>query len=123
MQVATGLPPAQAPHLRLPRLTPLGGLALLPIGLLLMFVVVLVWVSFQTGIVGTAGAVYTLNNYAALLGDPFVLTVLWNTAQFALGAPSWALIIGLSIAWLTERTSLPGKALVYAILTLGLLIP
>ena len=34
-----------------------------------------------------------------------------------------ALIIGLPIAWLTERTTLPGKGLVYATMTLGLLIP
>jgi iron(III) transport system permease protein len=123
MQVATGLSRVPALRLRLPRVSPLGVLALLPMGLLLTFVAVLGWVSLQTGIVGTAGAVYTLSNYSALLGDPFVLVVLWNTAQFAVGATCFALAIGLPIAWLTERTSLPGKAAVYAIMTLGLLIP
>jgi iron(III) transport system permease protein len=123
MQVASGLSRVPALRLRLPRVSPLGVLALLPMGLLLTFVAVLGWVSLQTGIVGTAGAVYTLSNYSALLGDPFVLVVLWNTAQFAVGATCFALAIGLPIAWLTERTSLPGKAAVYAIMTLGLLIP
>src|SRR5919201_929332 len=122
-QIATGFPRAQPWRVGLPRLTPLGLLALVPMALLIVFVLTLVWVSFQTGIIGTAGAVYTLGNYAALVGDPFVLTVLWNTAQFAVGATCWALLLGLPIAWLTERTSLPGKALVYAIMTLGLLIP
>jgi iron(III) transport system permease protein len=123
MQVASGLSRVPALRLRLPRVSALGVLALLPMGLLLTFVAVLGWVSLQTGIVGTAGAVYTLSNYSALLGDPFVLVVLWNTAQFAVGATCFALAIGLPIAWLTERTSLPGKAAVYAIMTLGLLIP
>ena len=31
--------------------------------------------------------------------------------------------LGLPIAWLTERTTMPGKGLVYTIMTLGLLIP
>jgi iron(III) transport system permease protein len=123
MQVATPLERSQPLRLGLPRITALGVLALLPMALLVLFVSVLVWISMQTGIVGTAGAVYSLSNYAALVGDPFVLTVLWNTAQFALGATCFALAIGLPIAWLTERTSLPGKAWVYAIMTLGLLIP
>ena len=52
-----------------------------------------------------------------------MLTVLGNTAQFALGATLVGLAIGLPIAWLTERTTLPGKAFVYALMTLGLLIP
>jgi iron(III) transport system permease protein len=121
---AAGLPRPRTLHLAgLPRLTPLGVLALLPMALLLLFVVVLLWVSFQTGTIGTASAVYSSSNYAQLLTDPFVLTVLWNTAQFALTATCFALAIGLPVAWLTERTTLPGKALVYAIMTLGLLIP
>jgi iron(III) transport system permease protein len=49
--------------------------------------------------------------------------VLWNTIVFTLATTATALILGLPIAWLTERTSLPGKGLVYTIMTLGLLIP
>lgn len=105
------------------RVSALGVLALLPMALLVLFVAVLVWVSFQSGTVGTASAVYTLSNYAQLVADPSVLSVLWNTAQFALGATLCALALGLPIAWLTERTDLPGKAVVYSIMTLGLLIP
>src|SRR5918911_722204 len=123
MQIAARLPRGQVLGPRLPRVTLLGALAALPMLLLLLFVAVLVWVSLQTGTVGTASAVYSLRNYAELVSDPFVLTVLWNTAQFAVGATCCALAIGLPIAWLTERTTLPGKAFVYAIMTLGLLIP
>src|SRR5918912_2194419 len=123
MQLAASLPHGQLLGPRLPRVTLLGVLAALPMLLLLLFVAVLVWVSLQTGTVGTSSAVYSLRNYAELISDPFVLTVLWNTAQFAVGATCCALAIGLPIAWLTERTTLPGKAFVYAIMTLGLLIP
>jgi iron(III) transport system permease protein len=98
-------------------------LAALPMLVILTLVVVLIWISFQTGIVGTANATYTTKNYAEILGDPFVLKVFWNTVVFTLATTFTALAIGLPIAWLTERTSMPGKGLVYTIMTLGLLIP
>ena len=98
-------------------------LAALPMFVILVLVVVLVWISFQSGIVGTPSATYTLNNYAEILGDPFVLKVFWNTIIFTLSTTFTALALGLPIAWLTERTTMPGKGLVYTIMTLGLLIP
>ncbi|MET0501676.1 MAG: ABC transporter permease subunit, partial [Candidatus Binatia bacterium] len=117
--------------LRLPRLLAIRlrtsplllSLALLPMLLIVVLVAVLVWISFQTGIVGSPSATYTLKNYADILGDPFVLKVFWNTIIFTLSTTLTALAIGLPIAWLTERTSMPGKGLVYTIMTLGLLIP
>ncbi|HEX5605783.1 MAG TPA: iron ABC transporter permease [Candidatus Binatia bacterium] len=99
------------------------GLAILPMLVIVILVSVLVWISFQTGIVGTPNASYTLRNYVEILGEPFVLKVLWNTIVFTLATTATALVLGLPIAWLTERTSLPGKGLVYTIMTLGLLIP
>jgi iron(III) transport system permease protein len=98
-------------------------LAALPMFVILVLVAVLVWISFQTGIVGTPSATYTLNNYSEILGDPFVLKVFWNTIVFTLSTTFTALVLGLPIAWLTERTTMPGKGLIYTIMTLGLLIP
>jgi len=98
-------------------------LAALPMFVILGLVVALVWMSFQTGIVGTPNATYTLANYAEIFGDPFVLKVFWNTIIFTLSTTFTALAIGLPISWLTERTRLAGKGLVYTIMTLGLLIP
>ena len=98
-------------------------LAALPMFVILGLVVALVWISFQTGIVGTPNATYTLANYTEIFGDPFVLKVFWNTIIFTLSTTFTALAIGLPISWLTERTRLPGKGLVYTIMTLGLLIP
>ena len=98
-------------------------LAALPMFVIVVLVAVLVWISFQTGIVGTANAIYTLKNYREILGDPFVLKVFWNTFIFTLSTTFTALALGLPIAWLAERTTMPGKGLVYTIMTLGLLIP
>jgi iron(III) transport system permease protein len=98
-------------------------LAAIPMIVILVLVCVLVWVSFQTGIVGTPDASYTLSNYAQLFGEPFVIKVFWNTVIFTISTTITALVIGLPIAWLTERTTIPGKGLVYTIMTLGLLVP
>jgi len=98
-------------------------LAAIPMIVILVLVCVLVWVSFQTGIVGTPDASYTLNNYVQIFGEPFVVKVFWNTVVFTISTTITALVIGLPIAWLTERTTIPGKGLVYTIMTLGLLVP
>ena len=98
-------------------------LAAAPMIVIVIMVVALIWISFQTGVVGTPKATYTIKNYAEILGDPFVLKVVWNTVLFTLATTFTALVLGLPIAWLTERTTMPGKGLVYTIMTLGLLIP
>ncbi len=117
--------------LRLPRLLAirltasplLMALAAIPMLVSLVLVTVLVWVSFQTGMIATADATYTLQNYVELVADPFVARVVGNTLVFTLAATFFALGIGLPIAWLTERSTLPGKGTVYTLMTLGLLIP
>jgi iron(III) transport system permease protein len=98
-------------------------ISLAPMTLIVAFVTVMFWVSFQKGIFGTPSAIYTLANYRELLTDPFVLQVIKNTLVFAASSTLVALVIGLPIAWLVERTTLSGKTLVYTLMTLGLLIP
>ena len=91
--------------------------------LVAVFILVIVWVSVQTGTLGTAHSTYTLENYRDVLGDSEIYGVVWNTLWFACSTVFFALIIGLPIAWLTERTTIPGKPAIYVIMTLGLLIP
>lgn len=98
-------------------------LAVVPMGLILVLVAAMFWISFQKGVFGTASAIYTLENYRDILNDPFLFHVLRNTGIFTLATTFFALLLGLPIAWLTERTTIPGKTLIYAIMTLGLLIP
>lgn len=98
-------------------------LALTPMGMILVLVAIMFWISFQKGVFGTASAIYTLENYRDVINDPFLFHVLRNTGIFTLATIIIALVLGLPIAWLTERTTIPGKTLIYAIMTLGLLIP
>lgn len=98
-------------------------MALLPMAVLAVLVLILIWVSFQQGFIGTPAATYTIDNYALLVSDPALFQALGNTLQFTLATTFFALAFGLPIAWLTERTTLRGKALVYTLMTLGLLIP
>ncbi len=113
--------------MRRPRLhgtvSPLLPVALLPMGLVAVFILVIVWVSVQSGTLGTAHSTFTLENYRDVLGDPEVYDVTWNTLWFACSTVFFALLIGLPIAWLTERSTIPGKPAIYVIMTLGLLIP
>jgi iron(III) transport system permease protein len=108
---------------RMPPVSPLLVFALAPLLVIALFVGVLIWVSLQRGVIGTANATYTLDNYTALFADPFVYRVMLNTAIFTVASTIFALALGLPIAWLAERTTLHGKAVLYAIMTLGLLIP
>lgn len=96
---------------------------LVPLSVIVVLVGILFWVSFQRGLIGTADATYTLANYVDVFGDPFVIKSLLNTIVFTVTTVLVAIAIGLPIAWLAERTSIPGKALIYSIMTLGLLIP
>jgi len=98
-------------------------LAAIPMLVILVLVAVLIWISFQSGILGTSDAVYTLGNYSEVFEDPLFAEAVINTAIFAVTATIVAMAIGLPIAWVTERTTLPGKSWIYVIMTMGLLIP
>ena len=98
-------------------------LALLPMVVILVLVAVMFWVSLQQGAFGTPSAAYTLGNYREVFSDPFIYVVVANTVIFTVTATFFALLFGLPMAWLVERTTIPGKTLIYALMTLGLLIP
>jgi iron(III) transport system permease protein len=98
-------------------------LALLPMAIIVVLVAVMFWISLQKGAFGTPTAIYTLGNYRDVFGDPFLYRVVANTLIFTATATFFALLFGLPIAWLVERTTIPGKTLIYTLMTLGLLIP
>ena len=97
--------------------------ALIPMAVIFILVVVMFWISLQKGAFGTPSDAYTLSNYGAVFSDPFVYRVVTNTLIFTATATFFALLFGLPIAWLVERTTIGGKTFIYAIMTLGLLIP
>lgn len=90
---------------------------------LIAIVGVFVWVSAQTGVLGTPEVRYSLENYRILFGDSFVLEVLENTLIFAAVTTFVALVVGLPVAWITERTTIHPKELIYGMMTTGLLVP
>jgi iron(III) transport system permease protein len=117
----TGTPVRGASRARL-SISPFLPVALLPMAALAAIVMVFVWVSFQAGDLSqSTGA--SLVNYRALLDDPFILVVIENTLVFATVTTFVALVIGLPVAWIAERTTIRPKALIYAMMTTGLLIP
>ncbi len=118
----SALRPAAAPFGR-PRVSPLAPVALAPMAVLAVLVAGLIWMSFQQGTVGTSAAYYTLDNYRELLVDRSLPSAVLNTAIFAICTTLVALAIGLPIAWMAERTTLPGKTAVYALMSSAVLIP
>jgi len=66
---------------------------------------------------------WTLSNYVQVYSDPEFWSMVWVTLRFAIGAMVWALLLGIALAWLIERTDLPGKTPIRILLTLPMAIP
>ncbi|HKT20427.1 MAG TPA: ABC transporter permease subunit [Stellaceae bacterium] len=64
-----------------------------------------------------------LANYAAIWLDPQTYRLLLNTAAFVLGATALGVALAALLAWLVERTNVPGKAWLYAGIPLTLAVP
>jgi iron(III) transport system permease protein len=93
--------------------------ALLPVvGLLL----VIFWMGFWQSGPGEP-VVYTLNNYRNILTDPFTYKTMLNTLGFASTTVLVSLFFAIPVAWLVERTDLPGKEWVFTLMAIGALVP
>ncbi len=66
---------------------------------------------------------FTLRNYTAAYGDPGFPALLWTTLLFALGSSSFALMLGLGLAWLVERSDLPGRETLRGLVLLPMATP
>ena len=94
-------------------------MALLPVlGLLLL----VLWMGFWQNGPGEP-IIYTTSHYRKIFTDAFTYKTFLNTVGFATTAVLVALFFAIPLAWLVERTSLPGKSLILAIVTLGALLP
>src|SRR4051812_22800951 len=89
------------------------GVAAVVIYLTLVPILMVIYGSFRDGPPG-AHASFTLQNYIQAFSNPRLYRAFLNSLVFALGGGSVAFAIGAFLAWLTERTNTPGKALVYA---------
>jgi len=108
-----------------PELLPglLAAIAIGASGLVLLFGGTVLWLSFVVGVPGDPAATFSLANYAALALERFSWVVLGNTLIFACISLAIALSIGLALAFLCERTDLPGKPLVFTLLSVSLILP
>ncbi len=68
-------------------------------------------------------SIYTLDNFRDLYLEPFVYSALLNTAGFTIVTTFTALFFAIPIAWLAERTDLPGRGLVFPLMTASAIIP
>lgn len=66
---------------------------------------------------------WTLGNFVEAFGDPFTSRLLLNTFLYTLVSLSLALPLALAFAWLVERTDLPFRDSIYALLLIPMAIP
>ncbi len=70
------------------------------------------------------GARWTLDHIQALLTDPVIYTsILPDTLMFVAGTVAVVFAIGFGLAWLIERTDLPGREICFALILFPLLVP
>lgn len=80
----------------------------------------LVWTSLSPND-GSGGL--TLANYVRLLSSGRTYALLYDSLVFGIGSTAVACTVGLSMAWLTARTDVPGKRLLVALMAMPLVIP
>ena len=98
-------------------------LAALPLILVLILIGVIVYVSFLENLNDGFRSALTLRHFDALLYDPLIYSALLNTLGFTISSVITSMVIGGAVAWLVERTDLPGKRIVFFLMTIGLLVP
>ena len=91
--------------------------------IILAFPIIIFWLSFRIGRPIDPSATYSFAHYIKVFSDPYAFKVLLNTLGFALTTLIVSLSFGLPCAWLVERTTLPGKSILYTLMTIGLLLP
>jgi len=71
-----------------------------------------------------AGAGWTLDNLRSIYGNPILYdTIIPDTLVFVAGTVGIVCVLAFGLAWLMERTDLPGRALWFPLILLPLLVP
>jgi iron(III) transport system permease protein len=95
--------------------------ALIP-ALVVLLMGTIIWIILAANGADSFGA-FGLQNFSRAFFDDFAVTAIGNTVGFTLVALVVAFAFGTSIAWLTERTDIGGKRIIYGTMLLGLVIP
>ncbi len=111
---------ARLARLSLPRPNVMVLLALVPTVIIVGLLLLVGWVSIRESMTAPG---LTLRHYANLYTDPFAYNSFLNTLGFTAVTLFVALVLGIPIAWLVERTDIGGKAWITAAMTMSVLIP
>ncbi|HWP60047.1 MAG TPA: iron ABC transporter permease [Candidatus Acidoferrales bacterium] len=98
------------------------GVASLIVYLTVVPIAVMIFGSVQSGLPGTWTA-FTLDNYARAFSHPALYTAIGNSLIYSVGAGLISFVLGTALAWLTERTDMPFKGIVYASVLTAMMIP
>ena len=81
--------------------------------------------SFSTARLPTDFSLSTMGlvNYIKVYSDPGTIELFVNTVIYVAGSTALGLVSAVSLAWLVERTNMPGKTLVYAGVPMSLAVP
>jgi iron(III) transport system permease protein len=101
---------------------PLFVIGLLACVVILLLTGVVVWSTFQKGLPGLNSA-FSLDNYLDFLSHPFTLKSGLNTLIVGIGTVVICLLFAIPLAWLLQRTNIPGKNLFLTFLFLQVLLP
>jgi iron(III) transport system permease protein len=80
-------------------------------------------VSSKEGLLPFEELTLTFDNYWRVLTDPLTYKLLYNTAIFTVGSMAIGISIAVFLAWVTERSSLPGRKVIYALIMIPMAIP
>lgn len=90
--------------------------------LVLAPILLVVWGSFRDGPPGTETA-FTVGNYIKAYGTERLTRALTNSVIFAVCASLLSFVVGAYLAWCTERTNMPFRGVIYALMLLPIVVP
>jgi iron(III) transport system permease protein len=91
--------------------------------IVLAMLAIVLWLSVIDGQPGDIDLAYTFAHYVEIFTDKFTYRVIHNTLVFSAITLAVAMVFGVAIAYLIERTDFPGKSLVLTTMTIGILLP
>jgi iron(III) transport system permease protein len=99
------------------------GVVIAASAIIVAMLIAVLWLGFRVGDLGDPAAHYGLGNYREIFGDRTTYDVLADTCGFAAVTLAVSLSFGVPLAWLVERSDLPGKTAIFTLMTVGLLLP